>query len=104
MLITRLLDEWGCEVDASAAHGEVAIVVPVRRCDGPAASTGGWEEQLDQQVAVAHDALPASVIDRARGTIRALADDTTTTMMHGDSISASLASSKPGSITSETKD
>ncbi len=164
-IVTRLLDEWGCELDGAPTHGEVAVVLPVRRGDVPAAlkvsfphpgnrsephalrsfdgdgavrlldadedafallleragpetlesvataeeaidiagdlarrlavpapagtpaladTTEGWEAELDQQVAALPDALPTAVVDRARSTIRALATDPTSTMLHGD--------------------
>lgn len=164
-IVTRLLDEWDCELDGAPTHGEVAIVLPVRRGDVPAAlkvsfphpgnrsephalrsfdgrgavrlldadedafallleragpetlesvataeeaidiagdlarrlavpapagtpaladTTEGWEAELDQQVAALPDALPTAVLDRARSTIRALSNESTSTMLHGD--------------------
>lgn len=47
-------------------------------------TTGSWEEELDQQVAAARGLIPARALDRARETIRSLASDTTTTMLHRD--------------------
>lgn len=32
----RYLDRWGCEPDGAPWHGEVALVLPVRRASGPA--------------------------------------------------------------------
>jgi len=164
-LIERFLTEWDCELDGDAWHGEVAIVIPVRRADEPAAlkisfphpgnrseapalrqfnghgavrllkadeeafamlleragkekldsarsveeaieiagdlarrlaipaatvtpalaqATGPWEEELDQQIIAAPGPLPWPEINLARATIRSLASDPTTTMLHGD--------------------
>ncbi|ARC56968.1 hypothetical protein AS850_07735 [Frondihabitans sp. 762G35] len=164
-LVDRLLASWGCVIDGDPVHGQVAVIVPVRRAGGAAAlkvsfpnaaalgegpalrrfdgrgavrllgadeeacallleragprrlddlddvedaievagdlarrlavpadaaapaladTTGGWEEQLDRQVAAAPGLIPPAVVERARETIRALADDATGTLIHGD--------------------
>lgn len=49
-----------------------------------AATCDGWLDQLDQQLAADPLALSARAVDRARSTIEQLAEDRTTTMMHGD--------------------
>lgn len=164
-IVSRLLAEWGCELDGAPTHGEVAVVLPVRQGDVPAAlkvsfphpgnrsephalrsfagvgavrlldadedafallleragpqsldsvataeeaidiagdlarrlavpapagtpaladTTESWAAELDQQVAALPDAVPRTVVDRARNSIRALATESTSTMLHGD--------------------
>lgn len=164
-LVTRLLTAWDWAVDGPPTHGQVALVLPVRRGDaravlkvsfphpgnrsephalrtfdgngavrllaadhdafamlleraGPetlgsvasaddaveiagelarrlavpaphtapalADATDGWLDELDRQVAALPGVLSDAVLGRARETIRGLAADTTTTMLHGD--------------------
>ncbi|ROS72298.1 streptomycin 6-kinase/streptomycin 6-kinase [Curtobacterium sp. PhB130] len=164
-IIGGLLGRWGCDLDGAPMHGEVAIVLPVRRGEtaaalkvsfphpgnrsepdalrsfgghgavrlldadadsfallmeragpdtlesigtaeeaietaghlarrlavpaGPATpaladTAGGWESELDRQVALLPGVLSSAVIERTRSTIRLLGGDTTTTMLHGD--------------------
>ncbi|MGU3409026.1 aminoglycoside phosphotransferase family protein [Microbacterium sp. M1A1_1b] len=164
-IVARLLNAWDCQADGAPTHGEVALVLPVRRGDEPAAlkvsyphpgnrsephalrtfdgrgavrvheadddvcgmlleragpetlasvasadqaieiqgdlarrlavpapptapaladTTDGWLDELDRQTAALPGVVPDAALDRARDTIRALASDTTTTMLHGD--------------------
>lgn len=36
-LVEHFLERWACDLDGEPWHGEVALVIPVRRADGPAA-------------------------------------------------------------------
>jgi streptomycin 6-kinase len=164
-LVDRLLVAWECEVDGTPTHGQVALVLPVRRhgraavlkvsfphpgnrgeplalraFDGRGAvalldadedafamllerasdrtldsvhsadeaieiagdlarrlavsappsipaladTAAGWEAELDAQVVDCPEDLDPAVLDRARSTIRDLAGDPGTTMLHGD--------------------
>lgn len=73
--------------EAIEIAGDLALqlAVPALPSTVALASTAqGWDGQLKEQVAAFPDLLPKAVTDRARRTIRLLATDTTSTMLHGD--------------------
>lgn len=49
-----------------------------------ASTTAEWDQQLDDQVTATSGLLPGAAIAQARRTIHYLADDATSTMLHGD--------------------
>ncbi|WP_307028489.1 hypothetical protein [Arthrobacter globiformis] len=76
------IDEW-LEVAASIA-GELAVAAPA---DAPVladTAAAGWELQLDQQLANAPELVPQRTIRRARDRIRAVGQDVTRPLIHGD--------------------
>lgn len=74
--------EEAIEIAGDLAHRLAVLPLPNVR---PLADTmSGWEHQLDEQIGVHPDVLPARALDQARETIQHLAADETTTMLHGD--------------------
>lgn len=73
--------------EALEIAGDLArrLAVPASPAITPlSGTTDEWEQQLDAQIAAAPGLVADAAVDQARRTIRALADDATSTMLHGD--------------------